>query len=1195
MDRQNCATRRAPLYSRATGAVGEPSGAGFVHEGVALRWTLVLLLCVSTARGGLNYLARNQDPGGSWSVDGKPHVGLTSVSVLAFLGAGYTTRSTRKMAAHYALSQHALATLTLCETYWMTRDPRFKAPAERALRHLGGLRPTTAREWLFKALARKAAIFAKLHAFLMTVETPPPGRDRLEARVLGAVLGATPARQREAFQRDHKRPWDPRDAAELLKRLDRDRPPVAGPNQLGDDFVSIWLTTLAMFQVGREQWKTWNKAMVPFLVKTQHRPGNGAKRGSWDPVGDCWGRIGATAFGEMCLETYYRYDRVFGLKGRPDQRTRIRGQQGWWRSTLPPHVARVALGNGHALPMKRRSARVRIDGFRARILMAFDFVNDTTEIQEGLFELRLPDGAAPWFLAFGETTLEAPLPALPHEPSALEATLARLPKPPKVATMAPRNRARRAYTTIVSGRRDPALLEWAGQGIFHARVFPLAPRGVHRVLVGWDVNLEESGELMRFVLQFPDGPQPDVKIDTGEAQAQIIRGENGRRYEVKLPLHDVALVGRHKQSGDYTAVRIRMPDIAVAAEPPKHAIFLLDLSESMTPELRRIHLRILRAVLERNRPGYESFEVCTFGIDRFAYGRRPNAAREVELACAWARTRAAAGGTDFGAALRGLPAGDVFLLSDGVATWGDMDDSVTPRRQREARLGRNRIFAFRTGFERDAESLEILCRDSSGAFLDAPGEAELARAVGLVRMQSWRVRSVAIDGCTKAQALATRSVLGVGRRLTIAAAGRPAASKDAKVRIVLEDARGEVRQVEVPLPPVVDSALAARVYGALAVRRLERDELALGENYARHFRVVGRSCSLVMLESEADYLRFGIDTRTPDLKGPLPPRPAKETLRARWERLVDSVHEEEGASMRAPPLKKLLRLMPDAELRFRPGPLDGLERTAGSVEQLPQDLSELIRAAEGRKSAAEALRIISTHVEREKGDAGALELAGRLALSWGLPGHACRLLDRALQTAPSNPARWFHLGRAAEAHGRIGLALLCYRAAAYSGIVDPDLEPVKAAADMHLEAIARRYVRTAPTEALRAWAKGCIPKGPKPTQDLFVYMVWDESCDLDLSVQEPSGEVCSYRRLATSSDAELARDVTRGYGPESYRAPRAKAGAWIIRIDFLDPGKSHARSATAQRYIHGPFGVRNETVVVRPGKPAILRVEIAAR
>jgi hypothetical protein len=73
--------------------------------------------------------------------------------------------------------------------------------------------------------------------------------------------------------------------------------------------------TLAIFQVGGEAWKAWNVAMKSAIIDNQRKDGD--FKGSWDPIGP-WGREGgrvySTAVCVMCLEVYYRYSRVFGIK-----------------------------------------------------------------------------------------------------------------------------------------------------------------------------------------------------------------------------------------------------------------------------------------------------------------------------------------------------------------------------------------------------------------------------------------------------------------------------------------------------------------------------------------------------------------------------------------------------------------------------------------------------------------------------------------------------------------------------------------------------------------------------------------------------------------------------------------------------------------------------------------------------------------
>ena len=80
------------------------------------------------------------------------------------------------------------------------------------------------------------------------------------------------------------------------------------------------------------------------------------------------------------------------------------------------------------------------------------------------------------------------------------------------------------------------------------------------------------------------------------------------------------------------------------------------------------------------------------------------------------------------------------------------------------------------------------------------------------------------------------------------------------IRLKLEQGANS-RTVRLEPDRVILSELAESLYGRIAVTQLERLGGAakdVATAYATHFRVVGRTCSLVMLESEADYARFDI-------------------------------------------------------------------------------------------------------------------------------------------------------------------------------------------------------------------------------------------------------------------------------------------------------------------------------------------------
>ena len=70
--------------------------------------------------------------------------------------------------------------------------------------------------------------------------------------------------------------------------------------------------------------------------------------------------------------------------------------------------------------------------------------------------------------------------------------------------------------------------------------------------------------------------------------------------------------------------------------------------------------------------------------------------------------------------------------------------------------------------------------------------------------------------------------------------------------------------ISVKMDHVLTSELAARTFGQVATSQLE-DVCSVAATaepvataYARHFRVTGRTCSLLMLETEQDYARFNI-------------------------------------------------------------------------------------------------------------------------------------------------------------------------------------------------------------------------------------------------------------------------------------------------------------------------------------------------
>ncbi|MCK6459931.1 MAG: VWA domain-containing protein [Planctomycetes bacterium] len=291
----------------------------------------------------LQWLSARQD-GATGAIGG---VEETSLALLAFLGAGYTDRGSatenkyakcvraslrflieaqdeggcfadRKQPGW--LRAHTAATQAMCEAFWMTRNPRYKGPAQGGLDLLAAAR-TRSGCWsdgtrddgddvlatVSAALAMKSGKFAGLgvdpDAFGATrtlLERREGSLSPVEqaAALVGRVLLGEDPRGSEAIRSL---------ADALLARLPAWSDATAPP-------VDLWyFGTLGIFQAGGAHWRKWNDAMVMAIVKSQHPKEAADLAGAWTRAGAPL-PVADQAKLAMCLEVYYRYDRVFGVR-----------------------------------------------------------------------------------------------------------------------------------------------------------------------------------------------------------------------------------------------------------------------------------------------------------------------------------------------------------------------------------------------------------------------------------------------------------------------------------------------------------------------------------------------------------------------------------------------------------------------------------------------------------------------------------------------------------------------------------------------------------------------------------------------------------------------------------------------------------------------------------------------------------------
>jgi len=182
-------------------------------------------------------------------------------------------------------------------------------------------------------------------------------------------------------------------------------------------------------------------------------------------------------------------------------------------------------------------------------------------------------------------------------------------------------------------------------------------------------------------------------------------------------------------------------------------------------------------VLDNNRESLKQFAVLFFNIDSHWWreGYADNTRENVNELLAYCRSLSLEGATDLRQALSeaATPAWmserdrqarhDLFLLSDGAVTWGEMDWHRLTQAVKKGFGGA--LFAYKTGMTGTAAgALEHLARETGGAVFSIVNEAEVSKAATAHRRRPWKLLNVALPGGS--------DVLVAGRRNTSTPASR---------------------------------------------------------------------------------------------------------------------------------------------------------------------------------------------------------------------------------------------------------------------------------------------------------------------------------------------------------------------------------------------------------------------------------------
>ena len=466
---------------------------------------------------------------------------------------------------------------------------------------------------------------------------------------------------------------------------------------------------------------------------------------------------------------------------KPKQRT-------WKRVAASPNTSRLMVGDKTELDLSGMQVKVQVDGFRARVLLDYLYYNDQNQQLEGNFKLRLPDDASLYYFAFGESVYGLNSKGAPLADEFLESDdhwvslkaddIRQTRKQHwirvKESRMVPKEKAAHAFRETVRRKVDPALVEWAGAGVFNARVFPLAPKKLHRIVIGYDVNLKRAGDEWIYDLELPE-QTGKIRVDLNvqatlgakykiepSAASEKIKNEDDQqlhfRFDEKPGKPIRLLIKKSKETllshqGEFWGCQFT-PELPVTAKVVNsRGIFLLDTSLSSNPDKFNVWLKLLKATLENNRDSLKQFNVLMFDVDGHFFKEEwvdnsPENVRQLMERCGEITLE---GATDIYGAIEQIKkapwlangadqdgiAPDLFLLSDGAATWGETNLQLIGSALASKSLGS--LFAYQTGLTGTAiASLRFLTDQTGGAVFSVVNESEIANASRGHRNRPWK-------------------------------------------------------------------------------------------------------------------------------------------------------------------------------------------------------------------------------------------------------------------------------------------------------------------------------------------------------------------------------------------------------------------------------------------------------------------------
>ena len=568
-----------------------------------------------------------------------------------------------------------------------------------------------------------------------------------------------------------------------------------------------------------------------------------------------------------------------------------------------------------AVKLAAHSVRVRIAGAMARTEIDEVFENSTDDVLEGIYRFPIPSDAKIERLAL---EVDGKL----EEGAFVDRDRAASIWRGAIVHAAPSMRQQITDDIVwVPGPwRDPALLEWQRGGRFELKIFPIPKHGQRRIVLAYTEAVRPVGGVRHYTYPLPVDPGGTTAIRHFDVDVEV-RGQDpqfavrslgyslagserdGARaltfsadnfapngdlsIEWALPGRQSELTSFGYRAGDeryaLLTLRPKLPRARAAVDRVHATVIVVDSSRSMYGEgLERAKRLATRLTRELDPAGSVTVLTCDNTCREMPAFLTPGPAAALQ-AQRFFESTTAEGASDptqaiatANRALSQAPAEqvkDIIYIGDGTPTVGPIRAATVTSAVRDALAGsQTRVTAVAVGSASDLDTLGAMARAGGGMVLPyAPGQTLSEATLGVLSAtygSALRDVEVVLPSGLRAVAPEKLDTILAGSEASISARmDSDTVDGPLIVRGKLGDSAFEQRyDVHVSASDNAGNAFVPRVYAAARIADLEqnggpeakKEALALSTRFA----VASRYTSLLVLESEAMFRAFGLDTAT---------------------------------------------------------------------------------------------------------------------------------------------------------------------------------------------------------------------------------------------------------------------------------------------------------------------------------------------